>query len=412
MNILIVDDKPDRYSDFVSKIVPSVLRAEDIRFAGNLRDALEMLKSTVFGIAIVDMLLPSTPWGQPSDDGGAELLAYLSEDDDLLKPKYIIGITAADQLPKKVSEIFSVQPWQLLRTGGGGNPWEVKLENLVRHAIEIERNQSLVSYGTDFCILTALRTPEFEALSQVGFRLDDPIQVDTATYAHHGTLESGKHTIRIVAACCLRMGSVESALLTAKMIERFRPRVVALAGICAGFEEKVQYGDVIVANPCWDYTSSKISARDDGSKVVTYSPDYIDVDNEIVARLDVLKQDSQFFQQVHSKWVGEKMRAAPSLHIAPSATGPAVVADGTVLEKIRREQHRATIGLEMEAYGMYSAARMASRPRPAVFSAKAVCDYGTMFKDDKYQKYASFTSASVVFEFIKRFGGELCSIIK
>lgn len=411
MKILIVDDKPDRYSDFVARVVPSALRAEDINFAGNLRDALGILKSTTFGIAIVDMLLPSTPWGQPSDDGGAELLAHLDEDDELHKPKYIIGITAADQLPKRVSEIFSFQPWQLLRTGGGGNPWEVKLEKLVRHAIEIENKQSLVSYGTDFCILTALRTPEFEALSQVGFIFDDPIQVDTATYAHHGTLESGKRTLQLVAACCLRMGSVESALLTAKMIERFRPRVVALSGVCAGFEEKVQYGDVIVANPCWDYTSGKISAKGDGTKTVTHSPDYIDIDSEIVARLDVLRQDSHFFQQVHSKWAGEKMRAPPSLHIAPSATGPAVVADATVLETIRREQHRATIGLEMEAYGVYSAARMASRPRPVVFSAKAVCDYGTMFKDDKYQKYASFTSASVVFEFIKRFGGELCSII-
>lgn len=412
MNILIVDDKPDRYSGFVSKIVPSIVRAEDLRFVGNQRDALDILKHTAFGIAIVDMLLPPTPWGQPADDGGADLLAYLSEDDDLYRPKYIIGITAADELPAKVAQIFSVQPWQLLRTGGGGNPWEVKLENLVRHAIETEKNQSLVTYQTDFCILTALRAPEFEALSHAGFVFGDPIPMDSATYAHHGTVESGKTTLRVVAACCMRMGSVESALLSAKMIERFRPRIIAMAGICAGFEEKVQYGDVIVANPSWDYTSSKITAKEDGSRTVTYSPDYIDIDSEIAARLEILKQDSQFFQQVHARWMGDKMRAPPTLHIAPSATGPAVVADGAVLTDIRRLQHRAAIGLEMEAYGMYCAARIASRPRPAFFSAKAVCDYGTMFKDDKYQKYASFTSASVVFEFVRRFGGELSSIIK
>ena len=65
----------------------------------------------------------------------------------------------------------------------------------------------------------------------------------------------------------------------------------------------------------------------------------------------------------------------------------------------------------MEAYGVYAAVRMASRPRPVVFSAKSVCDYGTMLKDDKYQRYAAYMSAQVVREFLTRYGSELVSIV-
>jgi nucleoside phosphorylase len=94
--------------------------------------------------------------------------------------------------------------------------------------------------------------------------------------------------------------------------------------------------------------------------------------------------------------------------VGPSATGSAVIADTSVFYELRKTQHRATIGLEMEAYGVYCAVRRATRPRPIVFSAKGVCDHATFLKDDKYQKYAAYTSASIVSEFLSRYGSQIC----
>jgi hypothetical protein len=56
------------------------------------------------------------------------------------------------------------------------------------------------------------------------------------------------------------------------------------------------------------------------------------------------------------------------------ASGPIVVVDGKTLTKIREKQNREVLALEMEAYGVYCAARKASQPRPITFIIKSVCD--------------------------------------
>lgn len=208
------------------------------------------------------------------------------------------------------------------------------------------------------------------------------------------------------------MGSTESALLSAKLIDRFRPKIIGMVGICAGFEEKVTFGDVIVANPCWDYSmSSKITTTPDGVTTVAIAPDYIGLDDGVAARFENLSTDKVFLSGLAERWPGEKPRSTPQIFIGPSATGPAVIADATVFTELRKTQHRAIIGLEMEAYGVYCAVRKATRPRPLVFSAKAVCDYASFLKEDKYQKYAAYTSASIVAEFLSRHGSEICKSI-
>ena len=414
INILIVDDKPERYASLISRVVDSgMVQQGGFRSVTNVHDALERLREKRFDILILDMFLPETPWGDKVEDGGAILLDFIQEDDDVNLPTYIIGITAAKDVPARVDALFSSHPWQLLRTATAGNPWEEQLEKLISHATQNESVVHEIEYATDVCIITALRSPEFEALCDTSLNLGENIQIDSTSFATLGTLPVNAGKLSVVAASCLRMGSAESALLSYKLIERFRPKLLIMVGICAGYESSVGYGDAIVANPTWDYTSAKISDDGKGNREVTYSPDSIGVDREIVAKFEQLKLDQNFFQRLHESWKGEKPRNTfPALHIAPSACGPAVIADASVFPDIRSKQNRQTIGLEMEAYGVYCAARMASRPRPLVFSVKSVCDFGSFLKDDKYQKYAAYTSASVAIEFLKRFGRELTDSLR
>jgi hypothetical protein len=56
---------------------------------------------------------------------------------------------------------------------------------------------------------------------------------------------------------------------------------------------------------------------------------------------------------------------------------------------------------------MYSAARDSGPPRPAAFGLKSVCDFADHLKNDKYQKYAAYTSAQVLAEFVRRYGVQL-----
>jgi nucleoside phosphorylase len=406
--ILIIDDNASKYSSLLAKIDRSINLDQDVTVVTNIRDGLVKLQQLHFDVLILDMLLPEVPWGDPVEDGGVQLLEHLDEDPDLKLPKYIIGITASADFIEAVEKAFQSKPWVLLKTSNGV-PWEEKLLSLIRHAIDSEAAQDSIRYLTDVCLITALRHPELEALIRTKIILANPILIDSTTYVQTGTLVSNGQSLSVVVGCCLRMGSTESALLAAKLIERFRPKIVGLAGICAGFEEKVGYGDVIIADPCWDYTmSSKITTTPDGVTTVAYAPDYIGMEADISARFENLSTDKPYLSSLADDWPGEKPRNSPNIIVGPSATGPAVIADTSVFSELRKTQHRATIGLEMEAYGVYCAVRRATRPRPIVFSAKGVCDYATFLKDDKYQKYAAYTSASIVSEFLSRYGSEIC----
>lgn len=406
--VLIIDDKPSKYSVIFDKVGGTIDAQRDVVVASCIRDGLTQLQQRHFDLLILDMLLPEAPWGTPVDDGGVKLLEHLDEDPDLKRPKYIIGITASADRIESVEKAFTAKPWVLLKTHGGA-PWEETLISLIAHILESEAAQDAQGYKTDVCLITALRQPEFEALVRTSIRLAEPVLIDSNTNVQMGTLSSNGQALSVVASCCVRMGSTESALLAAKLIERFRPRIIGLAGICAGFEGKVAYGDVIIADPCWDYSmSSKITTTPDGVTTITNAPDFIGMEGDISARFEILSQDRAFLTGLLENWPGDKPRNSPEIKVGPSATGPAVIADATVFNDLRTKQHRATIGLEMEAYGVYCAARRATRPKPLVFSAKAVCDYANFLKDDKYQKYAAYTSASVVTEFLSRYGPAIC----
>ena len=334
--ILIIDDNSSKYSSLLAKIDRSINLDQDVTVVTNIRDGLVKLQQHHFDVLILDMLLPEVPWGNPVEDGGVQLLNHLDEDPDLKLPKYIIGITASADFIEAVEVAFQSKPWVLLKTSNGA-PWEERLLSLIRHAIDSEAAQDAAKYQTDVCLITALRHPEFEALTRTPICLADPILIDTATYVQTGTLVSNGQSLSVVVGCCLRMGSTESALLAAKLIDRFRPKIVGLTGICAGFEDKVAYGDVIIANPCWDYTmSSKITTTPDGVKIVAYAPDFIGIDEDISARFENLSSDKTYLSNLAANWPGDKPRNPPQIVIGPSASGPAVVADESVFIELRK----------------------------------------------------------------------------
>jgi nucleoside phosphorylase len=90
------------------------------------------------------------------------------------------------------------------------------------------------------------------------------------------------------------------------------------------------------------------------------------------------------------------------MHLGPVASGASVVADPSFLEEVKL-QHRKLLGVEMEAYGVLAAAEESPLPQPKAFSIKSVCDFGDENKNDQFQHYAAFTSASALKIFVERY---------
>ena len=102
--------------------------------------------------------------------------------------------------------------------------------------------------------------------------------------------------------------------------------------------------------------------------------------------------------QIQKKWPGPKFGHDLQLHVGPVASGAAVLADPNVVDEVK-EQQRQLVGVEMEVFGVFTAAENCSKPRPTTFALKSVCDFGDQGKSDEHQAYAAFTSAEFLYRF-------------
>ena len=174
-----------------------------------------------------------------------------------------------------------------------------------------------------------------------------------------------------------------------------------MPGICAGVRSKTDIGDVLVADPCWNWQDGKLEPAE-----TLFSPHQLALAAEIQSRIRMLIRDKDLCRAAYDAFEGAKPERTPKIVLGPLATGSSVIADQSVLPSIAR-QHRDLIGAEMEAYGVYAAAWDAKSPKPRSLAIKSVCDFGDTEKDDRYQKFAAHMSSYVAREFIERFGVEL-----
>ncbi|MCG7585653.1 NB-ARC domain-containing protein, partial [Photobacterium sp. OFAV2-7] len=85
------------------------------------------------------------------------------------------------------------------------------------------------------------------------------------------------------------------------------------------------------------------------------------------------------------------------VHVAPIATGAAVVEDEKLFARLSSSM-RKVLGVDMETSALGSIGEINDIP---VIVAKAVSDFGDDFKDDRYRHFASQASARAVMQFLK-----------
>ena len=183
-------------------------------------------------------------------------------------------------------------------------------------------------------------------------------------------------------------------MLTSKIIAQFRPRFVAMVGICAGRYGKVSLGDVVVANPSWDWGSGKIDTKDD-EPIFKPSPHQVELDIDLWEQLKDICRNPELLARIKSAARMKRPETELRAHFGPLASGASVVANKDTFEGLL-SQHRDLLGIEMEAYGVVTACNGLGRPRPTPLIMKAVCDYADKDKSDDFQEYAAYTSAALL----------------
>lgn len=231
-------------------------------------------------------------------------------------------------------------------------------------------------------------TPTEEAGLQYMYDDWKPLQLDGDDQQYYETSFTRDGSIcKIVTARSGEMGMTAAGVLTTKMIAAFRPKYVMMVGIAAGVAYKKNvdqiYGDVVVPNVVWDYSSGKfVSAK---RADVTFGgvgfiprPHFVNTDESMLAAVKRATESDE--NECH-------------VHIGPMACGSSVVASSEVVEKQIHSQYGDTAALDMESYAVMYAVKESPVPKPKGLVIKSVCDYADEEKSDQYQKFAAYTSA-------------------
>lgn len=399
MKILIIDDSPARYRSLVPVLKQMGVTEADIQFSTDCMSARKQLTDMRYDLMIVDFIIPLRAQDEPSAQHSRDLLEEIVEEDDLIKPTKILGLTADKDAANDFANYFEQNTWRIIEFSENSNGWASQIRNCVEYLQAASSKKDIPAIGTDVAILCALKSPELRAVLRLPWEWTEIRPLSDSLFVHQGRFSSGGKNFSVTAAHCTRMGIVSSALTTAHLIEMCRPRHIVMTGICAGIQGKVQLGDAILADPSWDWQSGKIDASNDKSRFAQ-APHQLPITHDIRAAVQALSTDKSFLGKVRESWQA-KIDSDLQIHVGPLASGSSVLADPQVVDQIKHS-HRELIGVDMEVYGLYAAAQIASRPRPIPFAIKSVCDFANPEKNDDFQSYAAYTSAKCVQELLER----------
>lgn len=198
----------------------------------------------------------------------------------------------------------------------------------------------------------------------------------------------GDEEYKIITCQQKVMGMTAATMLAAKATAAFHPKYLIMSGIAAGIgEEAAQlYGDVIVPDMIWDYSTGKYVGSNEseirfGDVGFLPRPVMIKTDETVmdIVRETMNRPDNEFH-----------------VHIGPMACGSYVVANAEVVDKRIRALFPKTAGLDMESYSVLFAANNVNEPRPTALVVKSICDFADSSKSDQYQRFAAYTSSGYV----------------
>ncbi|WP_180851530.1 hypothetical protein [Stenotrophomonas maltophilia] len=403
VKIILIDDQIDKASSIVSPLKEHFGDAVEVVHVSNAIDARRRMRECRFDIALIDVNLPESIDSSPTAESGFAMLDMLKVDGKANLPDELIFITAREELKQEATAKAAARGAALHFFRDGDNVWAEVLVGRVGYILERKKRHKSPTVAV--AIVTALSSPELDAVLNLDLSWRPYIVPGDPTRYYLGNMQAGSRTIEVVAACAPRKGMPMSAALAAKMAHIFKPKVLAMVGICAGVRGKVALGDIVVADPTWDWGSGKHAQNLDSTPVFRAAPYQSALRSDIASLIQAECRDSTLCSAVSAGWKDKVPGGRLSMHLGPMASGASVLAhDGAIGPII--EEHREVIGVEMEAYAVMAAAELCGTS-PLVI--KSVCDFADAEKSDGWQQYAAYTSAACLAYLIPKLAeAEIC----
>jgi nucleoside phosphorylase len=358
---------------------------------------LESARSVFYDLVLLDLHIPFVLCGDVNEDNAIQLLHKLLPTEFKNPPGQIVLITAKRDLFEKHSCDFSGL-FHVFEYSELGGAWAADLKLLLVGLLNYRSRllalpPSLVD--VDCLFVTALATPELDQLKSLGcdwqpaHRPSDPFSV------YSGCIEVDGMRLNAIASSAPAMGMTPTTSMVTTLLARYRPRVAAMTGICAGISSSVEIGDCILAEESWDYQSGKL-IDSEGGPPPTFRPDGkgIPVSGRVRRIAESLAGDKAVLEAVAEGCRSQRPSRALKMHIGPLGSGGAIVQSREIIGQVTQQKRKA-LGIDMEAFGFMYAMQNGLCDGAEYFCVKAVSDKADLHKADSFQACCAYYSAAL-----------------
>jgi nucleoside phosphorylase/CheY-like chemotaxis protein len=403
MKILVVEDDANKLRRIVASLIEiDGVTIHDVSQVSDASRAKAFLLEHEVDLIVLDLHLPDRIDLPAKPEGGLEFMRSISTRPKFFVPTHVVAVSGNTEAMESATGAAG-ELWGVIRYDASSNDWSESLKSRVRYALAAWRSslgRPRATRPCDFAIITAL-ADELAGVLRLPLTWREHVFDGDGTIYHEATLSSPGGTVTLVAATANRMGMAATATLASKIIDLYRPRYLCMTGITGGIRGRVALGDVLVADPSWDWGSGKYEVVQ-GKPRFAASPDQLRLSSDIRDKLVAASRDEALLSKVRSGFPGSKPGNVLGCHVEAVASGASVLGDDAVVEEIKL-QHRKLHGVEMEIYGLMMAAEICAKPRPIAFSTKAVSDFADTTKNDDLRDYAIHVSTNFAFEFVTKY---------
>jgi nucleoside phosphorylase len=405
MKILIVEDDTTKLRNIAATLTEiDGIAIDDITSLTDAAAAKRLLRERNVDLIVLDLHLPDRIDLPATLTGGLDFMRSISRRPDFFVPTHVVAISGnPDALSAAAEDVGEL--WGVIRYDPTSTQWRDQLKSRVRYAQAAWRSMVGRPRETrlgDVAILTALNE-ELDAVLRLPLGWSEFKPEGDGTRYHEATVETDRGPMRLVAATASRMGMAAAAALASKMIDLYRPSHLVMAGVTGGVRGRVNLGDILVADPSYDWGSGKYEIVDEKQEFAP-NPDQLRLHPDLRPELVKASKDEALLSAIRTSYPGTKPDYPLECHVEAVGSGAAVLSDAAIVNDIK-SHNRKLYGVEMEIYGMMMAAEMCAKPRPLAFSAKAVCDFADPTKGDDLRPYALHASANFILKFVTDYLG-------
>jgi WD40 repeat protein/nucleoside phosphorylase len=258
----------------------------------------------------------------------------------------------------------------------------------------------------DICIVCALAEEaeavinEFSDRCKVHFKQAFS-KINGYEYQHATIKNNKREPLTVLIMWMPFTGPIETVNSVRSLLEEFRPRFVAMTGICAGYREKVTLGDLVAAAYAFHYEEGKVEADENGQDRLRPEWRTHGTAKRIVQYINKFTAWETPVAEMKQRMIGRELEKSerPRCLIAPIASGMAVQGNNPFPSLL--EHNRKALFVDQEVAALYQT--LNEFPDIYFLAVKGVCDYGDKDKNDDYHEYAGRASAIYLLRFIQAY---------